>query len=188
MSEPIFDYLRAMKRRGIHASKESSKRLCQKYIESCFRKEINSTSRGFLEWLGIHENLFPGTILIENARFISRNFSGTEGVFNRQGCRNFVIELDPYIVECIGTRKPTITVHVPFKMEYMSPKITIEIDGRKRAIKDEHELQFLDFVDLESARLVLTSYDWNINGYKSLCLYLKEMSTKIIGDELGSKF
>ena len=142
-----------------------------------------------------------GTVVIENARIVFRNFAGKEGMYNREGDRNFSVLLPPDMAEemaqdgwNIKTLKPReegdeptpyITVSVSFKVR---PPRIVQITSRGRTDLGEDECEILDWVDIANVDLILRPYEWVVNGKSGIKAYLKTIFVTINEDPLELKY
>lgn len=141
------------------------------------------------------------TLVIENARIIFRNFAGREGMYNREGDRNFCVLLDPPVAEQmaqdgwnIKTLKPRedgdepqpyVQVSVGYKIR--PPRVVI-ITSRGRTDVSEFELEVLDWVDIRNVDLIIRPYEWSVNGKNGVKAYLKSLFITIEEDALELKY
>jgi hypothetical protein len=131
-----------------------------------------------------------GTVIMEEAQILFRNFSGREGMYNREGDRNFCVLLDPEIAEAMqedgwnikklkdrpdGTPGDFyLQVSVGFKGR---PPRLVLINSQGRVELGEHECDLLDWVDIGKADLIIRPYNWKIRegtameatGIKAYC-------------------
>lgn len=142
-----------------------------------------------------------GTVLIENARLIFRNFAGKESQFNREGDRNFCVILDPDVAEQMANDgwnvkflqareegdepQPYIQVSVGYKSR--PPKI-VQITSMGRTDLGEREVESLDWVEILNVDLIFRPYDWTINGKSGKKAYLKSLFITIEEDVLDAKY
>lgn len=142
-----------------------------------------------------------GTLLVEDARIIFRNFSGKEGKYNREGDRNFCLLLDPDIAERLDRdgwnvkalraredgdpEQPYIQVSVQYKGK--PPKVTLVTSKGKTALSED-ECEILDWIDIEKVDLILNPYEWSVNGKSGVKAYLKTLYVVIHEDELDIKY
>ena len=142
-----------------------------------------------------------GTVIIENANIIFRNFSGKEGMYNKAGERDFCVILDPDVAEemdrdgwNIKTLKereegvpgsPYVNVNVSFKGR---PPTIFMITSRGRTAVTEDIVDLLDFVEFKTADLILNPYNWDVNGNKGVKAYLKSLYVTIEEDYLDLKY
>lgn len=140
-------------------------------------------------------------IVLEDVRITFKNFSGSEGQYNRKGDRNFAVlldedtasamEADGWNVKILKPRdeeeapQPYITVKVNFKGR--PPKIVM-ITSRGKTTLGEDMVNILDWADIRKTDLTLNPYDWDINGKTGITAYLKSMFVHIYEDELDLKY
>lgn len=148
-----------------------------------------------------------GTILMENARIIFRNFAGKEGMYNREGDRNFCVLLDDdELIESLykdgwniktlkareegDVEQPYLQVSVGYKGR---PPRIVMITSRGRTDLGEDEVELLDWADIQNVDLIIRPYNWVVregtpqetSGVKA---YLKSMFVTIAEDELELKY
>lgn len=142
-----------------------------------------------------------GTLLMENARIIFRNFTGKEGKYNREGDRNFCVLLDEdtalamdrdgWNVKALRAREdgdpdqPYLQVSVGFKIN--PPKIVM-VTSRGKTILGEDECELLDWADIRSVDIIVRPYQWTVNGKSGIKAYLKSIYVVIEEDELDLKY
>lgn len=142
-----------------------------------------------------------GTLTMEDARIIFRNFAGKEGQYNREGDRNFCVVLDPKVAEDMARdgwnikslrareegdeETPYIQVSVNFKGR---PPRAVMITSRGRTDLTEHEIEMLDWADIKTVDLIIRPYEWSVNGKSGVKAYLKSIFVTIDEDELELKY
>jgi len=142
-----------------------------------------------------------GHILVEDAHIIFRNFAGKEGMYNREGDRNFCILLDEVFatkldedgwnVKALRGREegdpdqPYLQVSVSFKGR--PPKVVI-ITSRGRTDLSKDEIELLDWADIREVDLIVRPYTWEVNGKTGIKAYLKSIFVTIEEDELDLKY
>lgn len=140
-------------------------------------------------------------IAIEHARIGFRNFSGKEGKFNAAGKRNFCVFLDPVDAETFKEdgwnikyleprdenedRVPYLKVAVNF--DNVPPQV-IMITGRGKTRLDEETVDILDWAEIENVDIVITPYEWEVNGRSGIKAYLKAIYVTLVEDEFESKY
>lgn len=154
----------------------------------------------------------PGTILIEDARIVFRNFAGLEGQYNRAGDRNFAVildnpqlvadmERDGWNVKYLKPREdddgPTAYVSVSVSYKGRPPTIVMITDRfdresgevkQQRVTLPEELVEMVDFADIAKADLILNPYAWNVSGKSGIKAYLKSLFVTIRQDELERKY
>lgn len=142
-----------------------------------------------------------GTLIMEDARIVFRNFAGKEGMYNREGDRNFCVLLEedlardmkedgwnikrlkPRDGEEIGTAY--IQVSVGFKGR---PPRMVMITSRGRTDLGEEECILFDWAEIATVDLIIRPYHWNVNGRTGVKAYLKSMFMVIREDYLELKY
>lgn len=152
-----------------------------------------------------------GTVTIENARLVFKNFAGREDRYNKEGDRNFSVILPEDIAEAMSADgwnvkrlrpredeeevvgSPYIQVSVGYKVR--PPRITmIGNTTRRRTELGEDLVEMLDWVDMEMVDLIITPYNWRVPGRNGrpddtgVKAYLKTMYVTIVEDELDLKY
>jgi hypothetical protein len=105
------------------------------------------------------------TIVLEDVRLIFRNFAGREGMYNREGDRNFAVELPTGVANEMAANgwnvklrkrrddeedeepQPYISVAVNFKGRPPTIKMIGSKSGRSTLL-DESTVEILDYVDI----------------------------------------
>ena len=144
------------------------------------------------------------TLSIENAKIIFRNFSGKGSKYNRDGSRNFAIflnnEKDVETLRADGwdikKMKPKEGVadeedkyYLPVSVSFNSiPPNVFMITGNKKVQLNEDTISNLDYSEIENADLILTPYNWEVNGKTGVRAYLKTAYISIVQDEFASKY
>lgn len=142
-----------------------------------------------------------GTLLIEDARIIFRNFAGKEGKYNREGDRNFCVLLDPPLadrldrdgwnVKALRAREegdpeqPYLQVSVGFKNR---PPKMVMVTSKGRTTLAEDECEIFDWVDIKTVDLIIRPYKWDVSGKTGVKAYLKTIVVVIEEDELELKY
>ena len=144
-----------------------------------------------------------GTVVMEDARLVFRNFEGREDVYNREGDMNFSVLLDEEVARMmledgwnIKFLKPReddeekvqqayLQVSVGFKV--MPPKIVMITSGG-RTILGEDDVKILDWVDIKLVDLIVRPYRWAVGDKTGIKAYLKSMFITIEEDPLELKY
>lgn len=141
-------------------------------------------------------------VLMEGARIIFRNFKGAEGMYNREGDRNFAVLMDDDVADQMSKDGWNIKWFKPRDEEdepqaYMSvsvnfkggrPPRVVMISSRGRTELDEDTVETLDYVDIDNVDLIVNPYEWAVNGKSGIKAYLKSMFVTIDEDALELKY
>lgn len=141
-----------------------------------------------------------GTLMMEDAQLIFRNFQGKEGKYNREGDRNFCVLLNPEIAEQMARDnwnikvlngregeddQPYIQVSVGYKIR--PPKVFM-ITTKGRTPLGEDEIELLDWVDIKTVDLIIRPYEWTVSGKSGIKAYLQTMYLTVEEDALDLKY
>lgn len=146
------------------------------------------------------------TVVMEEVRLLNgsfRNFSGKEGMYNREGERSFGVvipdeETADYLESCGYNVKwlkgreegeedtPWMNVAVNFKGA-RPPKIT-QVTSRGQVLLDEETVGLLDYADILHADLIVRPYNWTVQGKSGVRAYLQSMYVTIDEDPLEKKY
>ena len=140
-------------------------------------------------------------LTMEGVRIVFRNFAGKEGMYNREGDRNFAVLLDDDVAQAMAADgwnvkylKPReegddaqayIQVSVNFKGR--PPRIVI-VTSRNRTTLGEDEIETLDWVDIDNVDLIVRPYEWAVNGKTGIKAYLQSIYVTINEDPLELKY
>lgn len=143
----------------------------------------------------------PKSVLMEGVRIVFRNFKGAEGMYNREGDRNFAVLLDDDVAEDLNKQgwnvkwlkardeedndQAYLSVSVNFKGR---PPRVVMISSRGRTDLDEESVEILDWVDIANVDLIINPYSWAVNGKTGVKAYLKSLFVTIDEDELELKY
>lgn len=145
-----------------------------------------------------------GTLIMEDARVIFRNFAGAEGMYNREGDRNFCVLLDEDTAAAMkadgwnvkrlkdretgekGAGDPYVQVSIGFGKG--RPPRMVMITSRGRVELGEQECILLDWADIDKVDLIIRPYHWNVNGNTGVKAYLKSIFVVIHEDYLELKY
>jgi hypothetical protein len=142
-----------------------------------------------------------GTVLLENARIIFRNFAGAEKTFNPAGRRNFSVVLDEDTAKQMEAdgwnvkRRPPredgddelIHLQVTVSFKGRPPRLAM-ITSRGRTMLDADSCELLDYAEFDQVDLILRPYDWEVSGKTGRKAYLKSGYFNIREDELELKY
>ena len=134
-----------------------------------------------------------GTLQIEDARIIYRNFSGVGDMYNREGDRHFTLVIpDSQTAEALTNEGWTVKIRAP-KVEGEEPFMTMKVkvnftdwgprvylvSGKKMHKLDETNVGRLDKIMIASVDMDIRPYDWSRpDGRSGRSAYLK--SIKVI--------
>lgn len=141
------------------------------------------------------------SVVMEGVRIIFRNFAGKEGMYNREGDRNFGVLLDDDVAEAMAKDgwnvkwlKPRdedeheqayLSVAVNFKGR---PPRVVMITSRGRTPLSEDDVEVLDWADISTVDLIVRPYEWAVNGKTGIKAYLKSIFVTINEDALELKY
>ena len=142
-----------------------------------------------------------GSVVMEGVRIIFRNFAGREGMYNREGDRNFCVLLDHETAELMARDgwnvkvlkardedeedQPYLQVSVNFKGR---PPRVVMITSRGRTTLHEDEVELLDWADIRTTDLIVRPYEWAVNGKTGIKAYLQSIFVTIEEDALELKY
>lgn len=144
-----------------------------------------------------------GSLVIEDARIIFRNFAGKEGKFNREGDRSFCVLLDEdtasrliadgWNVRGLRAREegepdqPYLHVSIGFKIRPPKMMMIGSISG-KRTELDEDTCEVLDWVSIKTVDLSVRPYHWNVGEKNGIKAYLQTLYITVAEDYLTLKY
>ena len=142
-----------------------------------------------------------GTLIMEDARVVFRNFAGKEGMYNREGDRNFCVLLEDDLAADMmddgwnvkrlkpreGEEQGTAYIQVSVGFKGRPPKMVM-ITTRGRTELDEESCVLLDWADILKTDLIIRPYHWNVNGRTGVKAYLKSIFVTINEDYLELKY
>lgn len=145
-----------------------------------------------------------GTIVIEGARLLFRNFEGKEGRYNRAGDRNFSVAIDKEMAETLEADgwnikwlKPReededgedqAILQVSLNYDKGRPPVVAMITSRGRTNLDAKSVEHLDHADIINADLIIRPYHWDVNEKQGIKAYLKSLFVTVEEDELERKY
>lgn len=140
-------------------------------------------------------------VIMEDVRIIFRNFAGREGMYNREGDRNFAVLLDEDVAEAMARdnwnvkmlkareegeqEQAYLQVSVNFKGR---PPRIVMITSRGRNHLGEDEVELLDWADIKMVDLIVRPYEWAVNGKTGVKAYLQSIFVTIEEDALELKY
>lgn len=151
-------------------------------------------------WLKMQDN--SGQLVIEDANMVFRNFAGREGMYNREGDRNFCVIIPDYDVveqmiadgwniKQLKSREEGvpgdyyIQVSVGFKGR---PPNLVLISSKGRVPLGQHECEILDWIEISKADIIIRPYNWSVNGKTGVKAYLKSLFVTMNEDYLELKY
>lgn len=143
-----------------------------------------------------------GTITIEDARVLFKNFEGRESQYNRAGSKNFCVVLDDELADQLvadgwtGVRtlksrnedepdRKIMQVTVSYKNK---PARVIMITSKGRTELDEETVDLLDDLDFKMVDMIISPYNWNVRGETGVSAYLRQMYVTIEESVLDLKY
>jgi hypothetical protein len=140
-------------------------------------------------------------VVMEDVRIIFRNFAGKEGMYNREGDRNFAVLLDDDVAKMMladnwnikrlkareegDEEQAYLSVSVNFKGR---PPLIAMITSRGRNFLGEDEVELLDWADIRTVDLIIRPYEWAVNGKTGVKAYLQAIYVTIEEDALQLKY
>lgn len=142
-----------------------------------------------------------GTLVMEDARIVFRNFAGAEGMYNREGDRNFCVLLEEDLAAEMmadgwnikrlkprdGEEQGTAYIQVSVGFKGRPPRMVM-VTSRGRIELGEDECVLLDWADIDKVDLIIRPYHWNVNGRTGVKAYLKSIFVVIHEDYLELKY
>ena len=142
-----------------------------------------------------------GTLLMEDARIVFRNFAGAEGMYNREGDRNFCVLLEEDLARDMlddgwnikrlkprdGEELGTAYIQVAVGFKGRPPRMVM-ITSKGRLDLGEDDCILFDWADILVCDLIIRPYHWNVSGKSGVKAYLKSIFITINEDFLELKY
>lgn len=148
----------------------------------------------------------PQTITLEDVNIVFRNFSGAEGPFNKAGDRNFglligpedaeAMEADGWNVKYLKPREegdasqPWLKIKVNFNGR--PPRVVLITENgqgeKSKTPLDETMVSILDWAPIETVDLIISPYEWSVNGNTGITAYLQSIFVTMAQDDLEKKY
>lgn len=144
-----------------------------------------------------------GVIMIEDAKVVFRNFAGKEGMYNREGDRNFSVIIDSEFAQKLiadGWNPKQLKVreegvepdwHLPISVGFkIRPPRMVLIGERskKRTVLDEDTCEIMDWVDIVTVDLSIRPYSWTVRDASGVKAYLQTIYVTIAEDPVELKY
>jgi hypothetical protein len=131
-----------------------------------------------------------------------RNFSGKASQFNSEGDRNFAVLLPNDVAKAMSadgwnvkTTKPQdgedegnpyLGISVSYKGR--PPEVWVITKSRGRVKLGENEVATLDWLNYDVADVIVSPYEWVVNGKTGIKAYLQKMFVVVKEDALDLKY
>lgn len=139
---------------------------------------------------------------LNDVRLVFRNFKGAEGQYNRKGDRNFCVILPADTADAmrqdgwsIKQLKPREEGDVP--QDYIKVKVNFDgprppkmflINSMGRLQITNDMVENLDWIDFALVDLIISPYNWSMNGNTGVTAYLQTFFGTIREDELEQRY
>lgn len=149
------------------------------------------------------EQYIKDPVVVEHAKIAFRNFSGRQQKYNPEGIKNFCVVFDPEVGEMLERDgwnikwfkqddeeiPPEAYLQVAVSYKNRPPRIIMLTDGgRKKTPLSEKTVGLLDTAEFELVDIIITPYNWEVNGKSGVKAYLKTMYVTLEEDELDRKY
>ena len=143
-----------------------------------------------------------GTLQIDDARIIFRNFAGNATQFNRAGDRNFAVVIDDMEIanaledEGWNVRKKPgrddeemPRMHLPVKVKFndRGPAVYLKTGDTINKL-DEESVACLDHIDIAGVDLDIRPYDWDVQGKQGRTAYLQAIHVTQAVDRFAHRY
>lgn len=141
------------------------------------------------------------TVTFEDAAMIFKNFAGEARKFNAEGDRNFCIMLGEqqadelrrsgWNVKQLKRREEDDEQYYFLKVKVnfaVKPPRCYLISSGGKTLLGESLIGMMDHLDFTLVDLVISPYDWNVNGNEGRTAYLQSMFATMYEDELELKY
>lgn len=143
-----------------------------------------------------------GTLQVDDATLLFRNFRGEGSDYNREGDRNFCLLIDdPDIADRLIESGWNVKIKEPRNPEdgpfmYMKVKVNFNeygpnvflVCGSKRMRLTEDNVGILDRIAITNVDLDINPYDWERNGNKGRSAYLDGIEVTQRTDRFTSRY
>ena len=143
-------------------------------------------------------------IKIENARIVFRNLSGKPDKYNpRGGKRSFSVVIeDPEFANELkregwnikqfnqspdSDEEPAHFISVKVSYNNIPPHIYL-CTSKNKTLLNEDTVGQLDYADISNVDIVITPYQYEMNGESGISAYVKTMYVTVVEDEFASKY
>ncbi len=141
-------------------------------------------------------------LIMEDVRIRFTNFSGKEGRFNREGDRNFCAMIDDpdeaarlasmgwnvkYLRPLEEGGEPQAYIQVSVSYKNIEPNIYM-VTNKNKVRLSESTVGNLDSADIKSADIIISPYNWEVNGKSGVKAYCKTMYVTIDEDVFAGKY
>lgn len=149
----------------------------------------------------LRQNTRP-TVTLNGMRIMFKNFAGAAKQYNVAGDRNFVVFLDPDVAEDMAKHSwnikqlrardegdvPQDYIKVKLKYDGPRPPKVFMVNSRGKHQLSEDMIDILDWADIEYSDIIISPYDWNVNGKTGRTAYLQTIFCFLREDELEQKY
>ena len=141
-------------------------------------------------------------LVMENVRIMWKNFSGKEDTYNRAGNRNFCVVIEDeseaerlaeigWNVKIYKSREedsdPLYYIPVAVSYKNIEPNI-YQVTRTNKVRLSESTVGNLDSADIKSVDLIITPYNWDVQGKSGTKAYCKTMYVVIDEDVFADKY
>jgi len=141
-------------------------------------------------------------VQFDKVKIVYRNFAGAETMYNRAGDRNFSIVIptdemaeqlraDGWKVKTKPSRlDPDAVFHtLPVVVSYKGrpPRANL-ITSRGRTPLDENTIAIIDMAEIIDCDVIISPYNWTVNGNSGVKAYLHAIYVKVLEDELELRY
>lgn len=143
-------------------------------------------------------------IKIENARLVFRNFSGKPDKFNSQGGKrsfSVVLEDSEFAKSLIregwnikqfnpspdSDEEPEHFISVKVSYNNVPPHIYL-CTKKSKTLLTEETVGSLDYAEISNVDIVITPYQYEMNGRSGISAYVKTMYVTVVEDEFADKY